>query len=62
MQIPSPACEVEEGGLSGLPFDSTGTPEGDHNAQRSAHHLIRGRLNLACRLTATAVLHRAALV
>ena len=46
--------------MPALPFDSTGTPDGDHNAQRSAHHLIRGR-SKACRFTATAVLNRAAL-
>jgi hypothetical protein len=57
----SPSCEVEGGGLSGLPFDSTGTLDSDHKGQQNAPYLTRGRSNSACRLAATAVLLRAAL-
>ena len=59
--MPSPACEVEGGRLSGLPFDSTGTLDGDHNGQQNAPYLTRGLPNPACRRTATAVLHGATL-
>jgi len=52
----APAYEVESGRISNLAFDSTGTPDGD----RHMHHLTRGRPK-GCRLTATAVFHRAAL-
>ena len=55
--MPSPACEVEGGRLSGLPFDSTGALYGDHKGQQSAPYLTRGLRNPACRRTATAVLH-----
>lgn len=61
MQMPSPACEVESGGLSGLRLDSTGTLDSDHKGQQNAPYLTRGRPNSACRRTTTAVLHRAAL-
>ena len=59
--MPSSACEVEGGGLSGLPFDSTGTLDSDHKGQLNARYLTRGRPNSACRRTATAVFLRAAL-
>ena len=59
--MPSPACEVEGGRLSGLPFDSTGTLDSDHKGQQNALYLTRGRPNSACRRTAIAVLHCAAL-
>lgn len=52
----SSACEVEGGRLSGLPFDSTGTLDGDHKGQQSAPYLTRGLRNPACRRIATAVL------
>jgi len=61
MQLPSPACGVEGGRLSGLPFDSTGTLDRDHKGQQNALYLTRGRPNSACRRTATAVLHGATL-
>ena len=61
MQMPSPACEVEGGGLSCLPFDSIGTLDSDHKGQQNVLYLTRGRPNSACRRTATAVLLRAAL-
>jgi len=56
MQMTSSACEVEGGRLSGLPFDSTGTLDGDHTGQQSAPYLTRGLRNPACRLITTAVL------
>jgi hypothetical protein len=61
VQVPSPTCEVERGRFSGLPFDSTGTLDGDHNVQQPAPHLTRNLPTPACRRTATAFLHREAL-
>ena len=42
--------------MSGLPFDSTGTLDGDHKGQQSAPYLTRGLRNPARRRIATAVL------
>ena len=61
MQMPSPTCEVEGGGLAGFPFDSTGTFDSNHKGQQNALYLTRGLPNPACRRTATAVLLRVAL-
>lgn len=51
---------AEAGGLSGLPFDSTGSLDGDEEGQPNAPYLTRGLLSLACRRDATAGLHCAA--
>jgi hypothetical protein len=60
--MPSLACEVEDGRLSGLPFDSTGTLDSDHKGQQSAPYLTRGLPTPPCRCTETADLHGATLV
>lgn len=60
--MPSLACEVEDGRLSGLPFDSTETLDSDHKGQQSAPYLTRGLPTPPCRCTETADLHGATLV
>lgn len=52
-------CGTEVEGLSGLPFDSTGTFDRDDDGQPNTPYLPRGILIPACRPVWTTVFRRA---